>query len=308
MSAVMELEKSTTFKNILVAADFSDASRHAVQCAATLVGDKEQLFLLHVVAPEPHLPIPLDALPAEMDPEFTTAVHNLDALVAAESLENLSHEQFVRRGPVWDVVTHVIQQKNIDLLVLGTHGRKGLKKLLLGSVAEELFRRASCPVMTVGPAAAPIRPIKRVLFATDFGHASLQALPYAIDFANKQGGELILLHLVPPMAIEYIGPFWYPGTEVVEREEIGTRESLKKLRDLLPSASGLECSVEHVVQVRLAPEGLVNFAKERNVDLIVMGIRESGGSGSIHIAAHMPWATAHEVVCEAQCPVLTIRA
>jgi nucleotide-binding universal stress UspA family protein len=303
----LALEKSVAFKNILVATDFSDASRHAVQCAATVIENNEQLFLLHVLTPEAYLPVGLDPLPPEIDPAFTTASHNLNALVWSESLDRLHHEVILRRGPMWDEVSDVIEQKQIDLLVLGTHGRTGFKKLVLGSIAEELFRRASCPVLTVGPAAAPIRPIRRVLYATDFGPASLQALPYAIDFANKNGGELILLHLVSPMPVEYIGPFWYPGTDVIEREEASKRESIKQLHNLLPSNSGLKCSVEHVVEVHLAPEGLINFANERNVDLVVMGVRASGASAA-RLASHLPWATTHEVVRYAECPVLTIRA
>jgi|KBSMisStaDraftv2_1062788.scaffolds.fasta_scaffold01224_3 nucleotide-binding universal stress UspA family protein len=301
------IENNVAFKNILVATDFSDASRHAVESAATLISTPNQrLSLLHVIHPETHLPVPLDPLPPGVDPAFTTARHNLDALISSESLDRLNHEELLRRGPLWNVVSDVIREKDIDLLVLGTRGRTGLRKLVLGSVAEELFRCASCPVLTVGPAAAPIRPIRRVLYVTDFGPASLHALPYAIDFANRNGGELILLHLVSPMPVEYIGPFWYPGTDVVEREAASQGEAMERLRELLPSSQGLKCSVEHVVEVHLAPEGLVSFARERNVDLIVMGLRESA-IGAARIASHMPWAIAHEVVSHAECPVLTVR-
>ena len=89
------------------------------------------------------------------------------------------------------------------------------------------------------------------------------------------------------MPVEYIGPFWYPGTDVVEREAASKGEAMERLRELLPSSQGLNCSVEHVVEVHLAPEGLVNFARERNVDLIVMGLRESAiGAAASHPTCH----------------------
>ncbi|MGA9041420.1 MAG: universal stress protein [Terriglobales bacterium] len=303
----MELEKSVTFKNILVATDFSDASKHALQCAAAITESNEgKLFLLHAVPPEPRLPVPLDPLPVSADRELSEAKLTLEKVVSAEPLGHLHPEEILVRGPVGEVVLDAIQREKVDLLVLGTHGRTGFKKLILGSVAEELFRRASCPVLTVGPSAAPVRPIRKVLFATDFGPSSIQALPYAIDFANQTGGELTLLHLVAPFPVDYVGPLWYPGTDVVEREEASKLESLKRLRDLLPSNSGLSCYVDHAVEVHLAPEGIVNFAKQHDVDLIVMGLRESS-MNTPRLSAHMPWATAYDVVCHAECPVLTVR-
>ncbi len=303
--ATLAIERSVSFKNILVATDFSEASRHAAQCAAAIAtGNNAKLFLLNVVPPERHL---ADPVPPDFDRDFTAANHNLEALVSVESLETLRHENMVQRGLVGEVVANVTRDKRIDLLVLATHGRTGLRKLVLGSVAEELFRDASCPVLTMGPTAAPVRKIRRVLYVTEFGAASMHALPYAIDFADKKSGELILLHLVPPIPIEYIGPYWYPGTDVIEREEADKQMSLEKLRELLPSNKGLNCSVEHVVEIHIPPEGIINFAKERHVDLIVMGIRESGIT-SPRMRAHMPWAIAYEVVCGAECPVLTVRA
>lgn len=302
----VELEKSVTFKNILVATDFSDASKHALQSAAGIAEVNEaQLFVLHAMAPEPRLPVPLDPLPAS-DRDLSEAKLNLQKVVCAEPFSRVQHEEILERGPVSEVVLDAIRRKKIDLLVLGTHGRTGLKKIVLGSVAEELFRRAPCPVLTVGPSALRARQIRRVLFATDFGPSSVQALSYAIDFANKAGGELILLHLVFPLPAEYVGPSWYPGADLVEREQASKRQFTEQLRKLLPSNSGLKCNVEHLVEFHFVSEGIINVAKERDVDMIVMGVRESRMYAP-RLAAHVPWAIAHEVVCRAECPVLTVR-
>ena len=304
----LELAKSITFKNILVATDFSDASKPALECAAKIAGLSEaQLFVLHALPPEPRLPVPLDHLPARLDRDLSEAKLNLKKTVASEPLRHIRHEEIMERGPVCDVVLDVIQKKKIDLLVLGTHGRTALKKIFLGSIAEELFRRASCPVLTVGPSAEPLRQIRRVLFATDFGHASAQALPYAMEFANQTDGELTLLHVASPLPVEYVGPGWYPGSDFTELRMASERKSMQQLQDLLPSGDGLKCKVEHLVEVNSVPAGIIEVAVRLGADLIVMGVRESGTSMP-RLAAHMPWAIAYEVACHATCPVLTIRA
>jgi len=303
----LELAKSVTFQNIVVATDFSEVSQHAVQCAANIVEDNDgQLYVLHARAPEVRLPIPLDPLPENLDQETIHARRNLSRIGEAEPIKHLHHEEILQRGKVWEVVKDIAKQKKADLVVVGTHGRTGFKKLMLGSIAEEIFRSASCPVLTVGPFASSTRKIRRVLFATDFGPASVHALPYAIDFANRTGGELVLLHLTPPIPVEYVGPAWYPSSDFIDREEMDKQEFLPKLVELLPSHEGLKCTVKYVVETHYPSEGIVSIAKEMKVDLIVMGIRESG-LGSPAIAAHMPWATAYEVVCKAECPALTVR-
>ncbi len=302
----LELEKSATFKNILVATDFSPASKHAVEYAAAITDlNQGQLFVLHALPPEARLAVPLDPMPARTDRDLAEARLSLQKLGAEEPVRHVHHEELLERGPVWEAVLETIERKKIDLLVLGTHGRTGLKKIVLGSTAEELFRRAPCPVLTVGPSAMPRR-IRKVLFATDFGPASAHALPFAIDFANKSEGELILLHLVSPMPIEYVGPTWYPGTDLSEREKVTKERVLQQLRNLIPAGSSLKCKVEHLVAFHFAPEGIIDTAMNRDVDLIVMGIKQSG-TRAPRLAAHMPWAIAYEVVCHSGRAVLTVR-
>ncbi len=304
----LELEESITFKNVLVATDFSQASAHALQSAAAIAESHDaELFLLNVVPPAPHSSVPLDPLPIDFDDPYQQARHGLEKLSKTELLAHVRHEEIIERGHIGDVIEDVIRQKKIGLLVVGTHGRTGFKKIVLGSVAEELFRRASCPVLTVGPSAVPGRKLRKVLFATDFGPSSEHALPYAIGFANKPDGELILLHLVSPIPVNYVGPGWFPDDSFVEKEETSKQEFTKKLRNYLPSDAGLKCNVTHIVELHFAAEGIIQVAREHDVDLIVMGVRESGRSAA-HLASHMPWAIAYDVVCNANCPVMTVRA
>jgi Universal stress protein family len=119
----------------------------------------------------------------------------------APELENTPHHLHVRRGETWDLLSGIITQEHIDLLVLGTHARTGIEKLVMGSVAERLLRRASCPVLTVGPKVAgrlkeefdetakDIRPaeidLKHIVPAVDFSPESLAAAPLAVSPAEE---------------------------------------------------------------------------------------------------------------------------
>ena len=306
----LAVEKSITFKNILLATDFSEVSQKALTYAGAIAHANEaQLCVVHVLSPEPWIPVPLDPVPLSMDPGRQQAETALRELAAEPQLKDVRHTEIVRRGLLWDVLTEVIKEKRVDLLVLGTHGRTGLKKLMLGSVAEELFRLTPCPVLTIGPHAKPGKypvEIRRVLFATDFGTASLDALPYAVDFANEVDGELVMLHVVRPISIAEVGPYWYPDIDYKERQAADTKDALNRLRKLIPDASNLKCKVQNVVSTHLLPDAILDTAAEHEADLIVMGVKGSG-IGAARTSAHVPWAIAHEVVCRAKCPVLTVR-
>jgi nucleotide-binding universal stress UspA family protein len=110
-------------------------------------------------------------------------------------------EVLLLEGDVWSNIEDTLASRDIDLLVTGTRGRSGVAKLFLGSVAEELFRKATCAVLTVGPHshAHPnvTGEIKKILFATNLSPRSAAA-PYAIPLAQEFQARLILLHVTDP--------------------------------------------------------------------------------------------------------------
>ena len=119
--------------NILLTTDFSVASQAAVPYAAALArlyGAK--LFVAHTVGPEPNLGVPLDRLPHEADKDWREAEHDLRKFMDGKLLTGLAHEQFLERGELWEVTSSIIAECHIDLLVMGTHGRQGLRKLVSG--------------------------------------------------------------------------------------------------------------------------------------------------------------------------------
>ncbi len=308
MTRVAELP----LKSILVATDFSKASakpiRHAL-AVARHYGAK--LYLVHVVSSLGYSLVGPDAVNAATEAVWGDARQLEDGLVQSGALAGLSHEVIIRQGDVWEELERVINQQQVDLAVIGTHGRRGLGKLLLGSVAEQVFRRADCLVLTVGPGSFEENPvegtrsIRPFLFATDFGGASLQALPHAISSANHFGAKLVLFHVVPAVPIPD-GTRWYTAGDVMRMRENARIAGLRRLEELTQNAT-LAVRPEFAVEFGSASsvsEEILQTAARLSVDVIIMGLHRSAHIGT---ASHMPWATAYEVVCGARCPVLTVR-
>jgi nucleotide-binding universal stress UspA family protein len=300
---------SISFKNILLATDFSEASGNAMAYAAAIARLHDgKLLLAHAIPPEPRTPVPLEPLPRSLDRDLQEAELHMRQFVREKLLEHIAHEEVIERGWTSEVILDLIARNKVDLLVLGTHGRGGLKKLLLGSVAEELFRLASCPVLTVGPGVSVPGTrgleVRRVLFATDFSPASLSALPYAISIARECKAQLALLHILSVVPYSKVAPQWYLASDVVELEGKARLSSLEQLKRLIPPEEHLRQEPDFLVTFGFVPEGIVKTASHVKADVIVMGVNSSSAARA---AAHLYWSIAHYVVCEAMCPVLTIR-
>jgi nucleotide-binding universal stress UspA family protein len=169
---------STAFPHLLVATDFSEASRRALcVAAAQTAGTQAQISLIHVLQTDGRSATLEN--PPELDLQRVDAEKRLQALVQDVAPgQNVNIIILTRHGPVADAVAITINESDVDLLVIGTRARGGLSKVALGSVAEELLRIVSCPVLTIGPradiAAITHGPgFHRILFATDFGHGSI---------------------------------------------------------------------------------------------------------------------------------------
>lgn len=277
-------------KNILVPTDFSACSRKALLYAGNIARRyNSKLTLLHVLPPRPPL---IPELPDE-DGTLRDALDQMKEfqadLLSKGMLRDIPHQLVVKRGKDWYVVSRILQEENIDLIVMGTNGKTGLKRLFLGSFAENVFRNSPCPVVTVGPhiddEVATEYP-KHILFPTDESYASKSAEPYAYQLGRTPGAELTLLGVV--------------------HGKSGVNERLKRALERL-QATGLyvawrEGGTTPKVVADTGPnvKAILRVAERRLADLIVLGISESDEE-------RLGWADAYEVVCSALCPVLTIR-
>ena len=174
-------------KSVLLATDFSEASQRPLGHALAIARHYgAKFYLAHVVSSHGYTIVGPQALELVSEAVTRDLQQMERELVAEGSLAGMDHEFLVRQGIVPEELQSIIAQKQIDLVVLGTHGRQGFGKLILGSVAEQIFRNADWFVMTVGPLSYHDARVENhhvdrsFLFATDFGEASLCALPSAI--------------------------------------------------------------------------------------------------------------------------------
>ncbi len=292
--ATASVTSRITLRNILFATDFSEVSKAALPYAMDLARLYDgKIFVAHVVPHEAYLSVPLEPIPVDLDLFWNREKQNMAEFASQSSFGTIPHEEILQRGEMWDVIADIIEKKRIDLVVAGTRGRHGLKKVVLGSAAERIYRQAHCPVLTIGPEAvergSASWDLKQILFATDFSQSSLHALPYALSLAEENQANLIFLNVMPLVPYQY-----------KEAAEASTR---KKLEALMPAEPW--CSPESLVGFDFPAQGILQVARERAADLIVLGVRKPGAAT---LTSHLPWSTASDVVSAAPCPVLTVRA
>ena len=284
----------TQFENILFATDFSAAAAHAVPFVKKIARHfQSNLVALHVKPPVVNPMTQPTTWQADIVAARVFDKKHRDELL--DTFAGINTEVMIEEGEIQSCLQSAIEKHNTDLVVIATRGRTGVAKVLLGSVAEEIFRTVPCPVLTVGPHSDPAKAnIREILLATDFGSESQSAAAYAVSLAQEYQARLTLLHVVPERK---------PG-ELVSWFDV--QESSKQLlRKLVPAEAEAWCRPEYLVERGDPAERILDLANLRAVDLIVLGAQpEKGIPGA---ATHLPIATAHKVVAHANCPVLTVR-
>ncbi len=205
-------------------------------------------------------------------------------------LDGVDHELVVKPGQVWPALAELISEREIDLVVIGTHGRTGVRKFVLGSVAESIFRHCACPVLTVGPGVSGQDPQvgpERILAPTGFAPQSLRAVQYAVSLAQDLHSSLALLHV---------------STDLAESDE--TRKDLEaRLRALVSGDVAFVSAPSFFVEFGSASDKILSIAANWKANLIVLGLRHVDESAR----REGTWAKAYEIVRQAACPVITIR-
>lgn len=291
-----------SIQKILVPTDFSTCADAALSQALWMARDRgADLCLLHVVSlhgedpnhPDSHFP-EADALFRSFEDRACEAMAKLVADTDEVGL-TIHHAQIRAIAPAPAIVEYA-KQEGFDLVVLGTHGRRGLRRYLMGSVAEEVVRTASCPVMTVraGEVKGP-RGYGRILVPFDFSDYSEVVLRKAVDLAKDHDGEIDLVHVVmPPPPAAAVSGIPVPG--VTWAEVIPDLEKVLRRRAEAVASEGV------VVHARVI-EGpvemtLVDYADENDVDVVMMA-----SHGLTGIQRFLLGSVAEKVVRGAPCPV-----
>ena len=285
-------------KNILYATDFSRAADAAFPYAAEFARRfGARFYAIHVRTSENYVLAAPETWPS-VNAEYERQENALREVLRSD-LPHIETDVLTAEGGVWPVLKSVIDEKKIDLLVLGTRGRTGIGKFFLGSVAEDIVRRAACPVLTVGPHSPSEPPregrFKEILYATDFSEESRAAAPYAISFAQEHQARLTLLHVIEKS-----------GAGGSIRPDELQAHAVQQMQSIVPENTEMRREPQYFAKEGEPAETILDVAKSHKSDLIVLGVRKPEGIPGG--ATHLPMAVAHKVIAHAVCPVLTVRA
>ena len=315
---VMELKPDTaktknlpaaiSVKNVLFATDFSATSESALPYATAICRHfGSTLHVAHVLSDTKLLlmtgGVDYVSMGTLYEDAQNLALEKVQQITAR--LEEIPCRAYVRHGQVWTNLSSIVEENGIDMIVIGTHGRTGLGKLLLGSVAEDILRHAPCPVLTVGPRVcgrarppefrtkggelAPVElDLRRILCAVNITPVSPQVAGLAVALAKDFAAQLTVMHVIE----QY--------TNMQDRKML-IETAVKRLQAVLPKDPPLAYTPEIVVKLGSPAERILKEAVDREADLVVLGAHPA------HLTTHLPLTTVHDVAALATCPVLTVR-
>jgi nucleotide-binding universal stress UspA family protein len=301
-----------TLDNVLIPTDFSACADHALSHALQ-VADRfgARLHILHVVN--------------ELDPDWygiTDAQERAVKLrdqIKEEARDRL--EKLVPGKKEYDIETTVslqlsfdvadsireyVDQREIDLVVMGTHGRKGLDRLLLGNVANKLVRHAPCPVMTVREEVPWMEGDEEltyddILAPIDFSDHSQEALRVSKLFADRYQARLHLMFVAEQRTVPTFSDTGLPGIGVVEMDPDIVKNAEEALKQLNENIEGPEVKSAYHVREGNVSRNVIDFAETHGVSLIVMATR-----GLTGVDRFLLGSNTERIVRVAPCPVLTI--
>jgi nucleotide-binding universal stress UspA family protein len=248
------------------------------------------IFACHIITPTSLVTAAPQSAPYFYEAEYEAATKELDNILHSPQLEGIKTKALVSSGILGDALLDEINKNNIDLIVAGTHGRTGFRRLLLGSAVESICRVATCPVLTVGPDHPPSRmTLNSILVPTDLSEESMRSLPFVLRVASEYGAKVTVLHVLP--------------------EETATNPDTQKLSEPVYK------SMVHIFEPLLAPlkaefvieagetvETILKVAHEKSADMIVMGIRDAFLPG-----VHVRTSVAYRLMATSECPVVSCR-
>ncbi|HEU0140216.1 MAG TPA: universal stress protein [Bryobacteraceae bacterium] len=289
-------------ERILCPVDFSEFSAKAYDYAHSLARHYgAKLFVLHVT--EPIISIYRGYMSAAMVDEIYTR-QTADTQEKVRKLSErhqggqVESDVVVQLGIVSDSILTLAETQEIDLIVMGTHGRRGIDRLAMGSNTERVLRKALCPVLAVREpvrdfvsSASAVEPVqlRKIVCCTDFSDNSPRALEYAFSLAAQYEAEVTLLHVLEDSGA---------GPRLEEQKE----QAFKRLEEVIPSEAQNWATVIPLVRAGKPYEEIMEHAAQTQADLIVMGVR---GRNALDVALF--GSTTHRVIQLGPCPVLVVR-
>ncbi len=294
-AAVIPLIPAVSIQRILYATDFSEASLAALPIAANLARRYgSQLYITHIWSALPASMSSSAAAISVYDQLQKTAVASMGNLLKAKELEGLLTTSIVEEGSPTVEIGRILELQNIDLMVIGTHGRTGINHLLMGSIAEQICRSATCPVLTAGPNVEKrfraAKEVRSILFPTDLSQESLAVMPYVASISSEFSAIVNVLHVLPAET----------GSNPDAR---ALAEPLRKqMQQICDRYLSPRCHADCAIEFGDTADVILKADKQNNADFIAMGIRNAFALG-----LHLQNTLAYKVIIGATCPVLTYR-
>jgi nucleotide-binding universal stress UspA family protein len=281
-------------RNVLIATDFSHHSDTVLNYALSLAHRYgAHAEIVYVLPTDEYALAGPEAVTAAKDAARRDLLDLKTRLRSSHGFEDaVDYHVSMLEGPVTDCLLDWAHEQKIDLIVVGTHGRGALGKVIPGSVAEKVFRHSDIPVLTVGPhvrSLIEVDRVHRILVPCDLTPRSHPAVEFAAALARQNRAKLTLLHVV-----ENFSKGMTPSSE-------SARQATDELARIVgKNGDGLE--VVYRIEFGKISSTILRTASEIDTDLIVLGVRPSSG-----VLDRFQWPIAYELVCQAQCPVLTVR-
>ena len=290
-------------KLILCPVDFSEFSIRAYHYALSLAEHyRAKLVAQHIVELSRYPYAEYVATQGDYQ-EFSRVLREggkerLQEFMKKHTHDEVQPELAVHEGVAADSILLFAQERKMDLIVMGTHGRRGFDRLVLGSVTDRVMRTAPCPVLAISKlprdSSAPVEErrrvhrLSRILFCTDFSEASERALNYAISATAEYDAELTLLHVLEEV----------PGPAKTE-EAIAT--ATHQLDKLIPQEERKTFKIRRAVRMGKPYMQIIQFVVEAQIDMVTMGV---SGRGALDRAVF--GSTTYRVMQLGPCPVLAV--
>ena len=299
------MRETLNIKLILCPIDFSEFSVSAYQHALSVAEHYQaKLVAQHIVEMWRH-PSADFAASAGLYEEYSQALRESGNKQLQEFVENHTHDDIqpelvVQIGVAADSIVSFTQLQKADVIVMGTHGRRGFDRLMLGSVTDRVMRTASCPVLAAskpahgsvaaGKERGHVHHLSRILFCADFSENSGRALKYAISATAEYDAELTLLHVLE-------------GVPSPAKTEEAMAVAAERLDKLIPPEGRKTLKIKTAVRIGKPYEQIVQFAGDAQIDMVTMGVR---GRGALDVAVF--GSTTYRVMQLGSCPVLAVRS
>lgn len=289
------IDTAPSFRQILLATDFSAASRAAFQAALeTCTRFGADLLILHIFEYAEIAPPETGGLLLEMQGIRERCQKDLEELCREASDAGVKCESLLQNGSAPSRILEIISEKQIDLTVLGTNALHGFERLIFGSTAETVLRKAPCPVLTVGPRVGRSSKDSHangpIVFATDFDFTTMSAIRQAAYVASLAGAPLHCLHVLPRTFEDGSQCEIVPAIMAEALHQLASESGIAIQPPICATTFGSEVSY-----------AVVDYARQHNAQMIVLGVRQAS-----LLASHVPEHITYRIITEACCPVLTM--